>query len=71
MKTSVISSEQLSIVSTPIPKVTKEIENVLDNQLVLTSTGGYQKLLVKWKGQLWFDFTTLDFQRLNPDLYRQ
>lgn len=59
----------------PHPPVRKKkfynIQDIIDNQIVYTSTGGFQKYLVKWKG-----YPTLDskwtivnkLQKLNMEL---
>jgi hypothetical protein len=49
-----------------------EIAEILDDQLVSTRRGGYQKFLVKWKNRPPSDCCWLqaeEVQRLNPDLY--
>lgn len=59
----------------PAPAAIKprdEIECILDDQLVSTRRGGYQKFLVKWKNRPMSDccwLQTEEVQRLNPDLY--
>jgi hypothetical protein len=59
----------------PSPATTKrrdEIEVILDDQLVSTRRGGYQKFLVKWKNRPISDrywLQTEEVQCLNPDLY--
>ncbi|RVW78808.1 Transposon Ty3-I Gag-Pol polyprotein [Vitis vinifera] len=65
-------SEQLDLQLPPTLSPRPEIEYVLDDQLVSTRQGGYQKFLVKWRGKphsenTWI--TTTDFQKINPDLY--
>jgi hypothetical protein len=58
-----------------LPAYTKpkeEIEEILDDQLVSTRRGGYQKFLVKWKNRPQSDccwLQTEEVQRLNLDLY--
>ena len=57
-----------------VPAPWEEIEDVYDDQLVSTKTGGCHKFLVKWKGKpfseaIWI--TATDFQQLNPDLYEK
>ncbi|XXG53890.1 hypothetical protein AAC387_Pa03g1908 [Persea americana] len=49
-----------------------EIVDVLDDQLISTHQGGFQKFYVCWKNRPLFDatwITATDFQRLNLDLY--
>jgi hypothetical protein len=49
-----------------------QIEAILDDQLVSTRRGGYQKFLIKWKNRPMSDccwLQTEEVQRLNPDLY--
>jgi hypothetical protein len=59
----------------PAPATAKsrdEIEAILDDQLVSTRRGGYQKFLVKWKNRPMSDccwLQTEEIQCLNPDLY--
>lgn len=59
----------------PAPATIKprdELEAILDDQLVSTRRGGYQKFLVKWKNRPLSDccwLQTEEVQRLNPDLY--
>ncbi|RVX03925.1 Transposon Ty3-I Gag-Pol polyprotein [Vitis vinifera] len=65
-------SEELDLQLPPTLSPRPEIEYVLDDQLVSTRQGGYQKFLVKWRGKphsenTWI--TTTDFQKINPDLY--
>ena len=65
-------SEELDLQLSPTLSPRPEIEYVLDDQLVSTRQGGYQKFLVKWRGKphsenTWI--TTTDFQKINPDLY--
>jgi hypothetical protein len=53
-------------------KPREEIEDILDDQIVFTRRGGYQKFLVKWKNRPLSDccwLQTEEVQRLNPDLY--
>jgi hypothetical protein len=53
-------------------KPKEEIEEILDDQLVSTRRGGYQKFLVKWKNRPQSDccwLQTEEVQRLNSDLY--
>ena len=57
-----------------VPARQKEIEDVYDDQLVSTKTGGYHKFLVKWKGKPFSEATWItptEFERLNPDLYEK
>ena len=47
---------------------------MLDDQLVSTRHGGFQKFYVCWKNRPLSDatwITATDFQRLNPDLYER
>jgi hypothetical protein len=49
-----------------------QIEAILDDQLVSTRRGGYQKFLIKWKNRPMSDccwLQTEEVQRLDPDLY--
>jgi hypothetical protein len=49
-----------------------QIKAILDDQLVSTRRGGYQKFLIKWKNRPMSDFCWLqteEVQCLNPDLY--
>ncbi|RVW54342.1 Transposon Ty3-I Gag-Pol polyprotein [Vitis vinifera] len=65
-------SEELDLQLPPTLSPRPEIEYVLDDQLVSTRQGGYQKFLVKWRGKPHSDntwITTTDFQKINPDLY--
>eukprot|EP00268_Persea_americana_P054384 TRINITY_DN6228_c0_g1_i16.p1 TRINITY_DN6228_c0_g1~~TRINITY_DN6228_c0_g1_i16.p1 ORF type:complete len:155 (+),score=25.94 TRINITY_DN6228_c0_g1_i16:634-1098(+) len=51
-----------------------EIVDVLDDQLISTHQGGFQKFYVRWKKCPLSDATwiaAIDFQRLNPDLYER
>jgi hypothetical protein len=51
-----------------------QIDAILDDQLVSTRKGGYQKFLVRWKNRLASDDSWLkieEVQRLNPDLYEE
>jgi hypothetical protein len=56
----------------PMPlKKPDEKKDVLDERLVSTREGGYQKFLVTWKGKPVSESTwisPLDFLRLNPEL---
>jgi hypothetical protein len=58
-----------------VPKFVKpqdEIEDILDDQIVSTRRGGYQKFLVHWKNRTPSDccwLQTEEVQRLHPDLY--
>ena len=57
-----------------VPAPREEIEDVYDDQIVSTKTGGYHKFLVKLKGKSFSKatwITAIDFQRLNPDLYER
>jgi hypothetical protein len=48
------------------------IEEILDDQIVSTRRGGYQKFLIKWKNHPLSDCSWLqteEVQRLDPDLY--
>lgn len=50
----------------------EQIEAILDDQLVFTHRGGYQKFLVRWKGRSPLDDSWVkaeEVQCLNPDLY--
>jgi hypothetical protein len=56
----------------PSIKTRDEIAEILDDQIVSTRRGGYQKFLVKWKNRPPSDCCWLqaeEVQRLNPDLY--
>jgi hypothetical protein len=49
-----------------------QIEAIIDDQLVSTRRGGYQKFLIKWKNRPMSDccwLQTEEVQHLNPDLY--
>ncbi|XP_035539653.1 uncharacterized protein LOC118344024 [Juglans regia] len=49
----------------------EEIEEILEDQIVSTRRGGYQKFLVKWKNRPYSNCSwvrTEELQRLNPDL---
>jgi hypothetical protein len=65
----------LPILPVSLPSTVKprdEIEEILDDQIVSTRRGGYQKFLVKWKNCPSSDYCWLqteEVQRLNPDLY--
>jgi ribosomal protein L21E len=51
-----------------------QIDAILDDQLVSTRRGGYQKFLVRWKNRPASDdswLKTEEVQRLNPDLYEE
>lgn len=58
----------------PLPPVTtrkEEIEVIVDDQSVSTRRGGYQRYLVKWKGQPDIDRTWLiesELQQLDPNI---
>lgn len=62
-----------AVVHLPLAPHTKEdVDDVLDDQIVLTRGGGYQKYLVKWKNRplskcTWN--TAKEFQHINCDLY--
>jgi hypothetical protein len=48
------------------------IEEILDDQIVSTRRGGYQKFLIKWRNRPLFDYSwvqTEEVQHLDPDLY--
>lgn len=55
----------------PLPS-RNHIEEILDDQIVSTRWGGYQKFLIKWKNRSFSDCSWLqteEVQCLNPDLY--
>ena len=50
-------SEELDLQLPPALSLRPEIKYVLDGQLVFTQQGGYQKILVKWRGKPHFKNT--------------
>lgn len=70
MEDPVLNSPPINIPDYVKPK--EEIEAILDDQLVSTRRGGYQKFMVKWRNRPLSDscwLQTEEVQRLNPDLY--
>lgn len=63
-----------STITTNLPKTHKpcdDIEVILDDQVMLTSCGGYRKFLVKWKDRALSDccwLQTEEVQCLNPNI---
>ncbi|XP_010242694.1 PREDICTED: uncharacterized protein LOC104586982 [Nelumbo nucifera] len=63
----------------PLPKLplvppTNELEDILDEKLISTASGDYQKFLVKWKNLPLSEcswITAEDLYHLNPELYEQ
>ena len=53
---------------------TNEIEDILQDEVILTANGGYQCYLVHWRGRPYSDHTGVwaeEFQYLNPDLLEE
>jgi hypothetical protein len=70
MEDPILNSPPINIPDYVKPK--EEIEAILDDQLVSTRRGGYQKFMVKWRNRPLSDscwLQTEEVQRLNPDLY--
>lgn len=67
-------SEEQAITLPTAPPLENQIIDVLDDQIVSTRQGGFQKLLVHWRNRPIFDatsITTTDFQNLKQDLYER
>ena len=67
------TEEQTIALPSNLPPV-DEIVDVLDDQIVSTRQGGFQKFYVRWKNRPLSDakwITAADFQQLNPDLYER